>query len=449
MDIVTRSILQLTPRFVERNEEYARRWAYYKGNVYLDSLVRGSLKKAGRLKAMQEVYNCVTQAVDIDARFIMKQDLAVLCPEGKSEWQDIIVQEIWERSSFQKHKYKLVRTGANLGDAYLIVQELDEFPFARIIVANSEDMEIFTNPHDQEETERAHQHYNFYDEQAQKVRSWDRVWYEDRIETYIDGKLAEEYSGEYKYFTEVPVIQIKHIDIGEAYGLHTWHSIQAQMDAVNEIASYLWLILQRYGEPTLIATGPKKPEKIVRRDGNVIYVGLDGDLRILEYTGNVLPQIIEFSRIVTDYIQNSLPELSLNKIRDLGNLSGYAVSMHLADMIAKIEELRGNYADGIEYANALALKARLKSNAPIEEFQNDIIYQPILPEDEMTKWAVNRQRLDLGIESRQSIMREEGYTEEEIEERFEELRQELEQTLDVTYPNRIDEEFMRMGFGNE
>ncbi|HHW91020.1 MAG TPA: phage portal protein, partial [Clostridiales bacterium] len=353
------------------------------------------------------------------------------------------------RSSFQKHKYKLVRTGANLGDTYLIVQELDEFPFARIIVANSEDMEIFTNPHDQEETERAHQHYNFYDEQAQKVRSWDRVWFKDRIETYIDGKFVEEYSGEYKYFTEVPVIQIKHIDIGEAYGLHTWHSIQAQMDAVNEIASYLWLILQRYGEPTLIATGPKKPEKIVRRDGNVIYVGLDGDLRILEYTGNVLPQIIEFSRIVTDYIQNSLPELSLNKIRDLGNLSGYAVSMHLADMIAKIEELRGNYADGIEYANALALKARLKSRAPIEEFQNDIIYQPILPEDEISKWAVNRQRLDLGIESRQSIMREEGYTEEEIAERFEELRQELEQTLEVTYPNRIDEEFMRMGFGNE
>lgn len=449
MDIITKSLLQLTPRFVERNEEYARRWAYYKGNVYLDSLVRGDLKKAGRLRAMQEVYNCITQAVDIDARFIMKQDLAVLCPEGKSEWQDIIVQEIWERSSFQKNKYKLVRTGANLGDAYLIVQELDEFPFARIIVANSEDMEIFTNPHDQEETERAHQHYNFYDEQAKKVRSWDRVWYKDRIETYIDGKLVEEYSGEYKYFTEVPVIQIKHIDIGEAYGLHTWHSIQAQMDAVNEIASYLWLILQRYGEPTLIATGPKKPEKIVRRDGNVIYVGIDGDLRILEYAGNVLPQIIEFSKIVTDYIQNSLPELSLNKIRDLGNLSGYAVSMHLADMIAKIEELRGNYADGIEYANALALKARLKSNAPVEEFQNDIIYQPILPEDEMSKWAVNKQRLDLGIESRRSILREEGYTEEEIETRFEELRQELEQTLEVTYPNRIDEEFMKMGFGDE
>lgn len=448
MDIITKSLLQLTPRFVERNEEYARRWAYYKGNVYLDSLVRGDLKKAGRLRAMQEVYNCITQAVDIDARFIMKQDLAVLCPEGKSEWQDIIVQEIWERSSFQKNKYKLVRTGANLGDAYLIVQELDEFPFARIIVANSEDMEIFTNPHDQEETERAHQHYNFYDEQAKKVRSWDRVWYKDRIETYIDGKLVEEYSGEYKYFTEVPVIQIKHIDIGEAYGLHTWHSIQAQMDAVNEIASYLWLILQRYGEPTLIATGPKKPEKIVRRDGNVIYVGIDGDLRILEYAGNVLPQIIEFSKIVTDYIQNSLPELSLNKIRDLGNLSGYAVSMHLADMIAKIEELRGNYADGIEYANALALKARLKSNAPVEEFQNDIIYQPILPEDEMSKWAVNKQRLDLGIESRRSILREEGYTEEEIETRFEELRQELEQTLEVTYPNRIDEEFMKMGFGD-
>ena len=448
MDIITRSILELTPRFIERNEQYTKRWAYYKGNAYVESLVQVDLRKAGKLKAMQEVYNCITQAVDISTRFIMKRDLSVLCPEGKSEWEDILVQEIWERSSFQKHKYKLARTGANLGDTYLIVQELDEKPFARIIVANSEDMELFPNPHDQDETEMARQSYNFYDREERKVKSWNKIWFKDREEVYIDGKLIEEYSREHS-FGEVPVIHIKHIDIGESYGLHTWHSIQAQMDAVNEIASYLWLILQRYGEPTLIAKGPKKPEKIVRRDGNVIYVGMDGDLRILEYVGNVLPQIIDFSKIVTEYIQNSLPELSLNKIRDLGNLSGYAVSMHLADMVAKIEELRGNYADGIEYANALALKARLKSNAPIEEFQNDIIYQPILPEDEVTKWAVNRQRLDLGIESKRSIMREEGYTEEEIETRFEELRQELEQTLDVTYPNRIDEEFRKMGFGDE
>ncbi len=447
MDIITRSLLDLTPSFIKRNEEYARRWAYYKGNAYLDSMVQAELKKAGKLKAMQEVYNCITQAVDIDARFVMKKELGVLCQDGKSEWEDIIVQEIWERSSFQKNKYKLVRTGANLGDTYLIVQELDEFPFARIIVANSEDMQIFTNPHDQDLTDRAHQHYNFYDEQAKKARSWDKLWLPDREEVYIDGVLQEEYSKEYKYFTEVPVIHIKHLDIGESQGLHTWHSIGAQVDAVNELASYLWLIMQRYGEPTMIASGPTKPDKLVRRDGNIIYTGMQGDLKILEYQGNILPQIITFSGIVTDYIQNGLPELSLNKIRDMGgNISGYAVSMHLADMVAKIDELRGNYADGIEYANSLALKARLKSNAPIEEFQNDIIFEPILPEDELSKWTINQKRLELQIESRQSVMREQGLTEDEIEARFEEIKQELESVLDVTYPNRIDEEFRALGF---
>ena len=51
--------------------------------------------------------------------------------------------------------------------------------------------------------------------------------------------------------------------------------------------------------------------------------------------------------------------------------------MHLADMIAKIEELRGNYEDGIEYLTLSALKARLKRHAPIGRVSNDIIYQPI------------------------------------------------------------------------
>ena len=43
--------------------------------------------------------------------------------------------------------------------------------------------------------------------------------------------------GNINILQKIPVIRIKHIDIGEAYGLHTWHSIQAQIDAVNEIAS--------------------------------------------------------------------------------------------------------------------------------------------------------------------------------------------------------------------
>ena len=439
MDPVTKSLLQLTPQFANRNAEYARRWAYYKGNVYTDTGVKDYLKKSKRLLSMQEVYNCVAQAVDVDTRFVMKRDLRVVSPEGKSEWEDML-DEIWEASSFQRNKYKLVRTGANLGDCYLIVHALDEFPYAKIVVANSEDMEVFTNPHDQDIVDKAVQRYNFYDDAAKKVRSWDRIWYPDRIETYIDGRFAEEYSSEHP-FGEVPVVHIKHLDIGESLGLHTWHNIQAQVDAVNELASYMWLIMQRYGEPTLIASGPTKPEKIVKQDGNVIFVGLQGDLRILEYAGNILPNIAAFAQTVTGYIQDAVPELALGRIRDIGsNLSGYAVSMHLADMVAKIEELRGNYADGIEHANALALKARLKSNAPIEEFQNDILFDSILPEDEMEKWNINQKKIELQVESRSSVMRREGLTEAEIEARFEEIKSELETLFDITYPNRVEQE---------
>src|SRR5690606_6436182 len=132
-----------------------------------------------------------------------------------------------------------------------------------------------------------------------------------------------------------------------------------------------------------------------------------------------------------------------SKIREQSGLSGYAVSLHAADFIAKIEELRGNFANAIEWANSLALRAIRRSNAPLEEFANRIVYESILPEDEEAKlrgWQVER---DLGIVSRKELLRRQGLSEEEIKNRLQEVDE--DRAADGFGLGRLFEELDRQG----
>lgn len=423
MDPVSLSIASLKGTKWERRLRYQLNWAYYKAEEYLGELGKQYVKDRKLFKHMRRVFGYVTQVVDTDARFVMKKRLSV---EADPEFEKDIL-EVWERSNFQSEKYKLVRYGSNLGDAYLIVQDISDSAgviVPRIVVANTEDMDVITDPDDQTVVIRAEQEYAFLDEEGKPhTRKW--VYYPDRIERFTDDRMDPGFPRPHP-FGEVPVIHIKAIDIGEQYGLCSWHNVQGQLDEVNELGSYMNRILLRYADPTLVVSGMEPPNKPVFRKGinedNVYFLtSPEAKMQILEYQGSVLSDIIAQIDHIADNIKDQLPELSLSKIREQSGLSGYAVSLHAADFIAKIEELRGNFANGIEWANALALRAIRHSSAALEEFANRIVYESILPEDEEAKlrsWQIER---DLGIVSRKELLRRQGLTEDEIAQRLQEI----------------------------
>lgn len=428
---------------------YQLNWAYYRAEEYLAELGKEYVKERKLFKHMRRVFGYVTQVVDTDARFVMKKRLAV---DADPDFEDDIL-EIWERSNFQSEKYKFVRYGSNLGDAFLIVQDISDnnsVVVPRIVVANTEDMDVITDPDDQTVVIRAEQEYAFVDEDGRPhTRKW--VYYPDRIERYTDERMDQGYPRPHP-FGEVPVIHTKALDIGESYGLSSWHNCQGQFDEVNELGSYMNRILLRYADPNLVVSGMQPPDKPVLRKGinqdNVYYLtNPEAKMEILEYQGSVLSDVIAQIDHIADNIKDQLPELSLSKIREQSGLSGYAVSLHAADFIAKIEELRGNFANAIEWANSLALRAIRRSNAPLEEFANRIVYESILPEDEEAKlrgWQVER---DLGIVSRKELLRRQGLSEEEIKNRLQEVDE--DRAADGFGLGRLFEEFDRQGAGEQ
>ncbi|HHW14932.1 MAG TPA: phage portal protein [Firmicutes bacterium] len=436
MDPLTQSILETTESDIERLARYQRAWAYYKARAFFSTddaeakAIEEYLKARKLFKEMRDIFGCVARVVDTDARFTMKRKVAV-------EAEDRFATEIgamWERSNFQAEKYKLVRFGANLGDAYLYLLPGPEGPV--LYVGNTEDWTPIYETHDRTKLLAAKQSYTFIE--GLKAHRWDRVFWPDRVETYIDEKLQDPPLSFAHPFGEVPVFHVRNIDIGERYGVSSWAVAQPKLDMLNEVASYMRQIIYRYADPKFVAKNvnperdsdgrPKAMQSRVAPTGdNVLYLFGEGtDFGPIEFRGNVLPQVLEFMRDIYADIKDDLPELALSKLREAGDLSGYSVSLHLADATAKIDELRGSYGNAIEWANQVAVRATLRSKAPLEEFANRVVFEPILPEDRESKVRVWTMERGLGISSRRSILRADGLTDEEIETRLKEVDQDKE-----------------------
>jgi hypothetical protein len=447
LDPLTQSLLQIAESDIQRARRYQRAWAYYKAEEYLGELGKQYAKDQRLFKHMRRAFGYVTQCVDTDARFVMKERLQVNAEEDFAT----DIYEVWERSNLQAHKYKLARFGCNLGDAYLIVSDVGDGArvVPRLIVANTEDMTVWRDPDDESEIIRARQTYTYLGTDGKAhSRTW--LYYPDRVERYTGDKMDEGFPRDHA-FGEVPVIPIKAIDIGEEHGLCSWHNTQGQLDQVNELGSYFNRILLRYADPQLMGIGMMPGEQPVIRRGisedNVYYLpNPESKLEILEYRGDVLPHILSAIDKIADNVRDQLPELSLSKIREQSGLSGYAVSLHCAELVAKIAELRGNFANGIEWANSLALRAIRRSTAPLEEFANRIVYEPVLPEDLLQRAQIDEAETRLGIVSRRSLLRARGMTEEEIDERLREVDEDRQQDV---YGQRLFGELEGLGLGGD
>lgn len=426
MDALTKSILEVQESDIERLARYQRYWRYYHGRAFFvtnddeAAAVEEYLRQHKMFKDMRDIFSCVSRVVDANARFVMKRELQLEAEEDIKQHID----ELWERSNIQREKYKLVRFGANLGDAYLYLlpREGDNVPM--MYVANTEDFTPYYDQHDRTKMLAARQSYTFMD--GDTARDWSRIFWPDRVETYVDEVLQQEYSFPHE-FGIVPVFHVRNIDIGERFGQNSWVNVQHRLDTLNELASYARSILYRYANPELKGKNVIPPADGRLRRGYsaggtpITYLQGDGDLEPLEFGGNAVPHLLEYMRTVYDDIKDDLPELALAQLRGQTGLSGYSVQLQMMDAVAKIDELRGNYGDVLELANSVAVRAALRSKAPLEDFANRVVFEDVLPEDPTEVMQVEEGERRMGILSRREQLRRRGLTDEEIDERLQEV----------------------------
>ncbi len=392
----------------ERLARYRRNWAYYKNQQYNRPEYR-----RGLFRQIRSLFNHVTKIVDTDARFAMGQRLSVKVAQDARGQVAEAIQSAWRASAFQQSKYLLARYGSCCGDAFVKVVRTGA-DVVRLVVLPPDVVFPVYDPNDRSRMLSCRIEYGYM------ARVHKEVWHEDRVDIYDPDAPDTIQASHPNPLGEIPVVHIQNLDVGEEFGLCSFHNLLPTLDSLNEIASFIVEMARMYGDPVYVARGVQKgtlEKGMVSEAGRAVstvwYVPVpDGGIEVLEWRADAMTPTLAFLAKLEDSIREAFPELVLGLLKAGPEASGYSLRLRLCELERKIGEMRANYFAGIERANQVALRLLGHGDAPA----HTIVADPILPADEEAQQRMLiRDVKELGVKSRLSAAKERGVEDAEAE----------------------------------
>jgi len=429
--VVEQAILSLRETDYTRNVRYRRNWRYYQNVPYAEP-------RPGLYAKMRAIFNQVTKIVDTDARFAMGERLQV---EAEPEVEGAI-NRLWQWSDFQQEKYLLARYGACCGDAF--VKVVDNRPWElnpdpdpeRPVLLNVLPPDAVApryDPHDRKRMVACKIEYvHGRDIHKEVITPEEILIYDERD----PDKVVATYPNPLGF---IPIVHIRNIDIGEEFGLCSFHNVLPTVDALNELASFMFEIAKLYADPVIVGRGMERGslrKQTVDAEGRPVATVWwvptpEGSFEFLEWKGN-LPDVLAFLDRIQGAIERNTPELTLSGLQERRDLSGYSISLHLVELVRKIGEMRGNYFTALERANRMALRVlEMQGEGEFGEMSHRIIADSVLPvDDERQLRILEMENKVLRIKSRATVAAERGVekVEEELDKVDEERPEKSEET---------------------
>jgi hypothetical protein len=435
--LVEQAILSLRETDYSRNLRYRRNWRYYQNLPYLDP-------RPGAYAKLRAIFNQVTKIVDVDSRFTMGERLQV---QAETEVEQAI-NRLWKGSDFQQEKYLLARYGACCGDAFLKVVdnrawELNPDPDSdvpvRLNILPPEAVAPRYDPHDRRHLLACKIEYVYGRDVHKEVITRDEVLIYD---SHDPERVAERYPNPLGF---IPIVHIRNLDIGEEFGLCSFHNLLPTIDAVNELASFMFDMVRVYADPVIIGRGMERGslrkqtvDEAGRPVATVWWVpNPEGSFEFLEWSGN-LPDVLAFLDRIQMSVERNTPELALSGLRERQDLSGYSLSLHLVELVRKINEMRGSYFAGLERANRMALRIlEIQGHGDFADTTHRIIGEPVLPvDDERQLKALQVENQVLRIKSRATVAAERGI--ENVAEELARVSADARERRDTAAKSQLD-----------
>lgn len=373
--------------YASRLNRYPYYESYYHNTVYTD-LAQASIqhKKNARLyKFIRGIYNPSARLVDLYVSKVYGGSLDFEnCTVGAipitqaDEQLRAAISQLWRWSNWGNNKSLYVRYGAMLGDTVLKIVDEREKQKVRMEVLHPNkiaDMTLDASGN----VKRVVIQYEKIDDQPNTGNAWlnstvlnrpytyTEIITTDKFETYRDGELfayyadasgepVKEWPNEYGF---VPVVLCKHKDMGLQWGANAFHADLDKIDTINDQASILnsqvrkavqlvWLFsgAQKSDELQAGSDDPDKIPALYAKEG-VTATPLIANLNIADASANIQHLLAELER--------DMPELSLHRLREMGNLTAPGVRAGYSDAIDRITEARGNYDGALIRAQQMAV----------------------------------------------------------------------------------------------
>lgn len=392
----------------DRVQQYGRFKRLYDG-----LLVRSNLALTEQQKRV--VFNFAQPIANISAAFLAGKPLSFEHSGGKTE-DDTLTQEmaaIWTRSGSDQKFLEAARLGAIQGDSCLKVEETEDGKY-RLRWMDAAICFPEFDPHDCEKLTGMVIAYEVAGLQG-GTRAYMESW-RDGVVTIDDGDnptetktYDEKLWGGGPPFVWIPNERM----LGECFGRSDLQCLVDLIERFDHTATKQDQIVDYYAHPNIVFRGISKPTngKFDNKIGNAFFVPADGDVFFVEWKGNA-PAVGEDLERLRDAISevSETPRIAFGKT-DSGvtQLSGVALKVLYAPLLAKTQRKQASYGPGLERALFIALAA---SGKKVDPTAISVDWPNPLPGDELAD--LKALQIKSTWLSDEQILREMEYTPEEI-----------------------------------
>lgn len=377
-------------------------------------------------------YNPARPIVNVSADFLAGKDITFTIEEDEDATK--LAKDIWEYSGGDSAFLENAISGAVYGDACIIVRNEKETGKQ---VLNWIDPSCVTPIFDPSNVDlimamRVEYFVPYVDVSGKAAeRKVCEEWANGKITVSVDDKVDESLGGTYdeKAFQGVPAVWIRNQKVkGEQFGRSDLEPITELVEQYDHLMEKMSRIIDYYASPNLKVKGVQKGSlQTTRGEKTMYYLPVDGDIEFIEWQGTAAPAIQEHLQMVRENIaeMSETPLVAFSSVGDTSvqtNLAGVAIRLLYAPLIKKTERKRKAWEDSLKEAMRYALLLAGK-DIPIDQL--NIEWQDPLPVNDTETWTVAGMKKDLGVSQKQ-ILREMGYSEEEIEQFEEESAEEAE-----------------------
>jgi len=263
-----------------------------------------------------------------------------------------------------------------------------------------------------------------------KTQRYREEWNKGKITYYLDDTITDTDVYDEELYEGVPAVWIRNYQLkSDIFGRSDLQPIAELVEQYDHMCEKQSRIIDYYASPNIFIKGvSKKNVEVAKGERTMYFLPADGDIGFVEWQGTP-PAVEEHLNRVRETISevSEVPQIAFSKMEGVPtNISGVALKLLYGPLMSKTERKRQTWGPALERAMQMALLAEGFSETKLDSIS--IEWQNPLPSSEVEAWQIAAEKEAMGVSKRQ-ILREQGYTEQEVDQ-FEKEKQEEQDGMD-------------------
>jgi len=316
---------------------------YYEGTMY-----DGSAAKQGLGRIMQgntqALFLPLARAVALDVALVpggwrLEEEAGGLSDELKT---------LWRMSNWRSEGNLYVEYGASLGQSVLRV--VDDWEGGRIMLqAFRPDtvLPIYAHRWGRELEMAIVMAMNSAGKEEADVVA------PEQMLIFVDGVQVESDPTRLAF---VPFVAGPVIDVGEVHGEPTFKRSTKALDKVNELASYLSVIIKKHAEPQWAVLGDVQPTELEKSGEHTWFIPGGADVKAIVAAIDI-DGVRTFVDGLLKEMKDSLPELNVSQLVGVNRVAAATIELQMSEATAKVRRIRDSLDECLAVAVRMAGRA--------------------------------------------------------------------------------------------